>query len=397
MIFKEHITWALSSIVWNKLRSWLSMLWIIIWVFAIIVMMALWQGTTQSVVERFNSLWANLITVTAGWSNQSNVRSVGNSTKTNILDEELVAYIKQIPWVTDVSPSVSSSRQFIYQTYNTNTSVLGVLPQYQTLKNLTLSQGSFITQEDVDESAKVIVLWNTLATNAFGSQNPIGQEVKLQDGIFTVIGVLADNSQMNNRSIAPITTVMSKILWTHYYSSIDIAVQNVEEIDTMKSVVDQELITYFNTTVDEKPFTVSSLSEILDSIQSVTQTLTMFLAWIAAISLIVGWIWVMNIMLVSVTERTREIGIRKALWARRIDILYQFLTEALFISIIAWLIWIWLSYVVVWGINKLTTAVITSSSIIIAFSSVVFIGIFFGILPASKASKLKPIDALRYE
>lgn len=402
MILKEHIIWAVSSIVNNKMRSSLSMLWIIIWVFSIIVMMALWQWTTATVMKNFTSMWANLITVSAWGSNQSRIWWVFSTSSSSIFTDELLDFIKNIDWVKSVSPTVTANKQFIYWTYNTKTSIVWVKSVYKTLKNLTVSNGSFISDDDVKKNKKVVVVWYTIASSAFWSWktavDPIWKEIKLEEWIYTVVWVLADNSTSNSKIYAPLSTVMSKIVWTHYYSSIDIEVTNTDEVSTMKTIIDNEIASYLKLWEDDdKTYSVSTMSEMLSTISSMTSTLTMFLAWIAAISLIVWWIWVMNIMLVSVTERTREIWIRKALWAMKSDIMTQFLIEALFISVIAWLIWIWLSYITVQIVSKYIAAVITTSSISWSFGSVVMIWIVFWLLPASKASNLKPIDALRYE
>lgn len=397
-MIKEHILSAISSIVNNKMRSWLSMLGIIIWVFAIIVMLALWQWATKSVVDRFNSMWANLITISPTRSNAWWVWSASRSSSSNIIDDKFVEYTKQIIWVKKTSVTISSNKQFIYWTYNTNWQITWIEPNYLSIKSLTVENWSFISEENVKNADKVIVLGHDLATNAFSTEDPIWKEVKLENMIFTVIGVLADNSQNNTKIFAPVSTVMKKISWSHYYSSIIIEVEDWFDVTLMKTFVNEELLKYLNiSNSEDATFSVSSMSEMLTNIQQMTWTMTMLLAWIAAISLIVGWIWVMNIMLVSVTERTKEIGIRKAIWATKMDILAQFLIEALIISILAWVIWILLSFMAVAWINNFTTAVITSNSMYLSFFSVVFIWIVFGILPARKAASLKPIDALRFE
>lgn len=402
MILKEHIVWAIGSIINNKMRSSLSMLWIIIWVFSIIVMMALWEWTTSTVMKNFSSMWANLITVSAWSSNQSRIWWVQTTSSSDLITDEFLDFVKNISWVKDISPTVTANKQFIYGTYNTKTSIVWVRSIYKTLKNLTVSNWSFITDNDVKKSKKVVVIWYTIASDAFWSWttsiDPLWKEIKLEEWIYTVVWVLADNSNSNSKIYAPITTVMSKMVWTHYYSSIDVEVTNTDEVATMKTLIDNEIASYLKLWNDDtKPYNVNTMSEMLTTISTMTSTLTMFLAWIAAISLVVWWIWVMNIMLVSVTERTREIWIRKALWAMKSDIMTQFLIEALFISVIAWLIWIGLSYMTVLLVNNYITAIITTSSITWSFTSVVMIGIVFWLLPASKASNLKPIDALRYE
>ena len=185
--------------------------------------------------------------------------------------------MQNIPGVKDISPSVTASKQFIYETYNTNASIVGARTIYQTLKSLTVSDGSFFSDDDVTQSNKVIVIGNQIAQDAFGTVSPVGKEVKLQNGIYTVIGVLAANSQTDKRVFAPITTVMSKISGAHYYSSIDIAIDDSTKVEFMKSFIESELLRYTNTTTATEPFTLSTLSEVLASVQQVTGTLTLFL------------------------------------------------------------------------------------------------------------------------
>lgn len=398
MIIKEHIIGALSSIASNKLRAGLSMLGIVIGVFSIIVMLAIGEGTTSKIVSQLSSMGADLITVTPGSRNQSNVRWSAGGSSPNLIDDQFLEFVRGIQGVKEISPTVSTSKQLIYKTYNTNAQILGVSGTYQILKNITLQNGRFIDETDVKKVNDSIVLGATLATSAFGTEDPIGKEIKLQNSIFTVIGVLTDNSQTNNRVFLPISTVMLKILGTHYYSSIDIQVTDASQIANMKNFITTELNRYLKVTdATVEKFTINSLSEVVSSLESVSATMSMLLWGIAAISLLVWGIGVMNIMLVSVTERTKEIGIRKAIWATKQDILMQFLVESIIISIFAWFIGIGWSFLIVYLISQFMTAIITTNSVIIAFVSVACIGVFFGILPASKASKLRPIDALRHE
>lgn len=287
MILSEHISGALTSIVSNKLRSALSMLGIIIGVSSIIILMALGQGTTKTVVDRFNGMGANLITLSAGQANNSRVGGVSTSNSATLIDDAFLDFVKNIPGVKEVSPTASASKQFIYGTYNTSASIVGTRTAYQSLKGLTVADGNFFSDRDVDESGKVIVLGYQIAKDAFGSESAVGKEVKLGNGIYTVIGTLADNSQTNRRVFAPITTVMSKISGSHYYGSVDIAIDDPTKVEFMKTFIERELLRYTGTTSETMPFSLSTLSEILTSISAVTGTLTMFLGGIAAISLIV--------------------------------------------------------------------------------------------------------------
>ncbi len=398
MLRKEYLLWAIESIKNNKLRALLSMLGIIIGVSSVIVMLAIWEWAKSSIVTKFESMWANLITVRAG-SSSSNVRSSWWGQSSDIIDDDLVQFLSGLDGVKSVSPTTSANKQIIYGDNNTSATINWVTPGYKTLKSLTISSWRFVTNSDIENMSMVAVIWHDLAETLFWSGvDPIGKDVKAQTVFLTIVGVLSDNSSSNSALYVPASTVLMKINWSHYYSSVLIEVKNTDEVSSMVTYIEEELMKHLDVTdEDSAPFSVSSMSEMLSSIEEVTGTMTAFLAWIAAISLIVWWIWVMNIMLVSVTERTREIGIRKAIWACQHDILRQFLIESIFLSVFAWLLWIWLSFGINALLSKFTTTSITSNSIAIAFGSAVTIWVVFGILPASKASKLKPVDALRYE
>lgn len=398
MFIKEYIQNMFISMKENKLRTWLSMLGIIIWVFSVIVMLAIWEWTQKDIVDKFNSMWANLITISAWWGNQYNVRAT-SSQSTDILDDSLVQYLKTLDWIEKISPYVSTRQQVIYWTYNTNASIVWMTPVYKDLKNLELEIGNFITQEDDDKMTMNAVIWHELYIGMFGTwADPVWKDIDLENTILTVIGVLKDNSNYNTNIFVPLSTAQLKIIWTHYYNTIDLWVKDWFDITEFKNYINQELLNYFDIKDStDAPFSVRTLSEILASVSEITDIMKMLLAWIAAISLVVWGIWVMNIMLVSVTERTREIWIRKAIWARKKDILQQFLTEAVILSFLAGMIWIWLSFAATSILNNFMTTVITLKSVLIWSISAVSIWVVFWILPASKAAKLRPIDALRYE
>lgn len=380
------------------MRAGLSMLGIIIGVFSVIVMLAIWEWTTSDIVAKFESMGSNLLSISPWWSNQYNVRSQASTSSTDILDDDLITYIESLDGVDIVAPVVSTNEQIIYQINNTQATVTWIEPEYADIKNIVTEQGRFIQDSDVETNNMVAVIGYSLIETLFDTEDPIGEDIKVGNKIFTVVGVLEENSSTDSLLFVPISVAMKKLMWVHYYNTLRVSVDEDEDVELMQEYVEQELLDYFNIAdSDDATFSVKTLSEILSSIEEVTWTMRMFLAGIAAISLLVWWIWVMNIMLVSVSERTREIGIRKAIWATRHDILWQFLIESIFLSTFAWIIGVLLSFLVVYIINNFMTAIITVNFIVIAFGSAVSIGIIFGIIPAANASKLKPIDALRYE
>ncbi len=388
----------------NKLRSWLSSLGIIIGILSVVVLLAVGQWATQSILSNVESLWANLLSVTPWWEQQTNVRGAEWArSSSNVLTMTESDIIAKLPHVGAVSSEYSSRWQAIYLSQNMQVSVYGVIPSYLTVRNSSVQYGAFISQQNVDNVDKVAVIWSTTAETLFGTENPVGKDIRIGNVILRVIGVMKQKwtSSMGNADstvFVPLTTAQQRLFGTKYLSDIALSVTTTKMIDTAKATIEKTLLTHFNITdADEANFTVASQADVLSTISSITSTMKMFLGAIAAISLIVWGIGVMNIMLVSVTERTREIGIRRAVGAQSKDIILQFLAESLVLCIFWGIVWIGLSYIIIFAIKNLVQWIITFSSILMAFGFATAIGIGFGIYPAYRAAKLKPIDALRYE
>lgn len=378
------------------------MLGIIIGVVSVIVLLAIGNGTQQDIVDQIESLWTNLLTITP-WSRSRNIRWWWAWWSNAILDETMITYLqKNISNIKNIAPSINGNKQIIYGTFNTNATVNWVTPDYFTVKNLEIADGLSLSNEDVTSLHKVAVLWQDLAYDIFGSWtnaiDPIGKHIKMENIVVTVIGVLADNATANDAVFIPLTTAQTRVLGSRNYSAIAISATDTDIVDTTKTDIETWLKTYLGlSSTDAANFTVQSQSDMIETVSNITWMLTALLAWIAAISLLVWGIGVMNIMLVSVTERIKEIGIRKAIGAHRKDILLQFLTESVTLSLMGGMIWIIFSFIIVFIINKFMTAIISLDAVLLSFFSAVTIGIVFGILPASNAAKLKPIEALRYE
>lgn len=393
----ENILNSIESIYANKLRSSLSMLWIIIWVSSVIVLTAIWRWSTASIVSEIEELWTNILTISPGWWYGS---SRSKATARDFIDTRLVKdFTETIDWLEYINPTISWSWQLVYSGNDLSATVTWIDITYFDAKNLEIFYWNWITQKNIDNLDKVTVIWYEVYTELFWTENPIWKNIKMWNNVFEVIWVISDNSSTNTDIFIPLSTASIRIFGQKYYSQLIVTVKDTDLVDEKEAEIDEYLQKYLNVTNSNSlPYRIQNMWDMLESINSITWILTLLLSWIAWISLFVWGIWVMNIMLVSVTERTKEIWIRKAIWAWKNDIIIQFLTEALTLSVIWWIIWILFSIFVSFMLNTFwVTSIISLNSVIISFVFSLAIWLIFWLLPAYKAAKLRPIDALRFE
>jgi putative ABC transport system permease protein len=396
---------ALQSIMKNKMRSILTSLGIIIGVCSVIVMVAVGQGSQAQIEKQINSLGTNLLMVFPGISNQGGVnRGAGSRNKMKLSDCE--AILEEAVHVKYVSASVRSGGQIIGGTGNWNSSVEGVSEQFLDIKDWDLESGEFFTAKDVKYKKKVAVLGKTVADELFPDMEAVGEKIRINNTPFTVIGVLEEKGQtgmgndQDDTILAPATTVLTRLKGKDKINMIYVSANSLEEIDAAQSEVEEIMRREHDIDYgDDDDFQIRSQTEITEMASETSETLTLLLAAIAGVSLIVGGIGIMNIMLVSVTERTREIGIRLSIGARSHDVLTQFLAESITLSFIGGVIGILLAIGISLFMNNFTEiyTVINPTIVFLSMAFSAAVGIFFGYYPARKAANLNPIDALRYE
>lgn len=406
MDLKETALTSFDALLSNKLRTSLAVLGIVIGIAAVVALIALGQGAQTSVTDRIAATGSNLLTITSGQTSQRGIQGGAGSANTLTLDDaQAIAANQSLRTVAAVSAEVSRGYQITQGRNNINTRVTGILPDYRTTSNLTLASGSFITDTHVNGLERVAVLGPNVVTDLFGGGTAVGQSIQINRIPFRVIGVTAEKGgggfgSPDDIVFVPITTAQKILVGTDYVNTISVAATSAEVMDQTMDEVGMFLLRRHRlSNPEDADFSIRSQADLISAVTEATGTLTNLLSGIAAISLLVGGIGIMNIMLVTITERTREIGIRKAIGAKKKDILLQFLLESVVLTLAGGTIGVLLGF----GISMLAGRLLNIPPALslygplLAFGVSSAIGIVFGYYPARRAALLQPIVALRYE
>jgi len=407
MDYKEILLEALNSLATNKLRTGLAVLGVVIGIGSVIALVSLGQGSQKSVQNQIQSLGSNLLTVSPRGRNVGGVQGAGGTGTTLTLDDALaIASSNKVTLVKNVSPEYSGRAQVTAGRNNTNTQVVGVYPQYAEIRKVQMAKGFFITKRDVDGMTYVAVVGPQVASDLFGEGvDPVGKTIRIKGIAFRIVGeTQAKGGQgFNNPDdtvYIPLTTAQRQVFGVDHLNSIAVEAKSEDVMTEAQNQIGYLLLERHKLkTPQDADFTIFSQADILSTASSITGTFTTLLTGIAAISLLVGGIGIMNIMLVTVTERTREIGLRKALGAKRKLIIFQFLLESAILTLMGGVIGIAFGVVVSYFLSQAMNLpfVVSLWSVFLSFGVSGLVGIIFGLYPAQKAASLEPIEALRYE
>ena len=405
----DSLSAAWAGVITHKLRSSLTMLGIVIGITAVIALMSIGRGVEAEIISQIESLGSNLVFITPGWTTEEEAWAAAGSAQT-LTQEDAAAIAEQVPYVSSVAPVLATNLQTVGGGENMMTQVFGVTPEHMQVNNLEIAHGAFFTEYEYQRGAKVAVLGSDVKETLFGDADPIGQQMRMGGIVVRVIGVLESKEAMegspNDNIFIPLTTFQQTVYQPrtaqgdHVVHYITLTVSDQEQGDYVIDEITELLRSRHQLAANaDDDFEIISLEEIIKTVSEITGTIALFLGAIAAISLLVGGIGVMNIMLVSVTERRREIGILKALGATGRDIWLQFLTEAAFLTLAGGIIGIALGWAVSYFVSSAgqIPTMVTADIVVLAVSVSVGIGLFFGFYPAWKASRLNPIEALRSE
>ncbi len=406
--FKSTFKIALNSLKVNKMRSILTSLGIIIGVSAVIIMLAVGSGARKKITDDLSSIGSNLLMVRSSSTTSGGVR-MGAGTKPTLTNKDVIAIEENCPSVSLVAAQVSGVQQLTYGNQNWSTSIIGTTPNYIHVRDWEIADGRNLLNEDLKNMAKVTIIGETVALNLFGDMNPVNKTIRMGGVPFKVVGILKKKGQsgmgqdQDDTAFIPITTAQRKLFGEEFPGTVTMINVKASSTDTVTSAQKEieELLRVRHRIGKNKEddFSVRNLTQMMETMKTAVMTMTILLGSIASVSLLVGGIGIMNIMLVSVTERTKEIGIRMAIGAKASDIRKQFLIESLLLSIAGGLIGVITGFVgsaLISLFSSLTT-VVTSFSVFLALGFSAVIGVTFGYYPAYKASLLNPIDALRYE
>jgi putative ABC transport system permease protein len=399
---------AIRALRVNKMRALLTMLGIIIGIAAVIAMVAIGAGASKMISDQIASIGSNLLLVLPGSTTSGGLRTGSGGTPT-LTYEDAKAIRAECPSVGEVAPTIRGSAQVVYGNQNWSTIVMGITPDMLTVRDWSLASGRSISMADVEGATKNCLIGQTVAENLFGSADPVGKIIRVKKIPFTVIGILDHKGQspqgtdQDDVIFIPLRTAQRKVFGSQFPDTIGAMMVQAKDADVLNKA-EEEITALLDQRhrigpARERDFTVRNLSEILAVSEQSSKVMSLLLGSVASISLIVGGIGIMNIMLVSVTERTREIGIRMAIGAKQRDILLQFLTEAVLLTTCGGIVGMGVGVVGAMAVSKLMKwpTLISSEAILIAFLFSAGVGVFFGFYPARKAAALNPIDALRYE